>query len=66
MSNDEWVTIEGSLVTDSDKAYCVDVGDGGIWVPISLCRNVDAAPGVPNSPITFEILQWQAEEKGLI
>ena len=62
MSNDEWVTIEGVLVQSSDLAYCVDVGDSGIWVPISLCRNVEELGGV----ITFEILQWQAEEKGLI
>ena len=66
MSNNEWVTIEGTLARHSDKAFCVNTGSNNIWVPKSLCRNIEATPFIPDSPISFEMQQWQAEEKGLI
>ncbi|MCA9340407.1 MAG: hypothetical protein KDA17_05825 [Candidatus Saccharibacteria bacterium] len=36
--NHDIITIECELIYQTEKAYKVDVGNGGVWVPKSLCE----------------------------
>lgn len=55
--NHKIITVQAELLHETDKAYRVDVGDGGVWVPKSQCEYEDGELQIP---------EWLAEEKELI
>lgn len=53
---------EGMLLHETKMAYLVADGDNEIWLPKSLCQDVD----IKADMITLTISQRLAEEKGLV
>ena len=57
----EYVEIGAALITQTDDAYCFDVGEyEDAWIPRSVCGEIDEQSG------TVEVEEWFAHEKGLI
>lgn len=48
----------GKLVRQTEKAYCIDFGEGPVWVPQSQCEYAGKD--------TWLLTEWIAKEKGLM
>jgi len=59
----EWVELCLDIVHDTDRAICVDDGDGRmVWLPRSTIRPSDVGTG----PADIEVQYWIAHREGLI
>lgn len=61
--NHDIIEVQVTLKHETEKAYLVDVGDGGVWVPKSLC---EFEPGAGVRDGLLQISEDFAIEKGLL
>lgn len=52
------IDIEATITAETEKAFRLDVGNGGQWVPKSMVEN--------NGDGTFAMPEWFATDKELI
>ncbi len=60
---EEDIEIEGNVLNETSKAWCISCHAGDVWLPKSQCERVHI-DGVPQD--TFYVPTWLAEEKELI
>jgi len=66
-NEDEWVEVEGELVTSTDKAILIETDyDLTAWIPKSQIEKLDSYHGkVRGDWLKLSIPEWLAREKDL-
>ena len=64
VGNDELTIIDATFIHETDLAYLIKVTDDEEWIPKSLCFDAEIDHG--DGTISFDMKQWQAEERGWI
>ena len=60
--NEEFITIQASIVRETERAMLIEYHGENIWIPISQVEGVDADFLPPKITLTA----WIAKEKGII
>ena len=59
MRNEEWITLEGEYINQTDLAWLIDFAGRKVWCPKAHCRHAEEKG-------EWEVRYWLAYEKGLM
>ncbi len=62
--DDDFTTVEGTYLHETDKAVLVEVDGDEVWIPFSCCDFVEGSHDRGDS-ITLEVATWFAEKEGM-
>jgi len=62
--NKNWVSVEATIIAETERAIRIEVGDSKPWFPKSQIRNIEEALDIyyasPESLISIELMEWIA------